>query len=115
MGLQRQLLYAPDKAMGRPSTYGLDGFEAVELTSADGTRLTAWLRAAREGRPTLVYFHGNAGHLGNRADLFQAFARRGLGVMALSYRGYGVERGLALRDGPLRGCPRRDRLCARRC
>jgi fermentation-respiration switch protein FrsA (DUF1100 family) len=91
--LQRQLLYVPDTAMGPPSSYGLAGFEAMDLTSADGTRVAAWLHRAGVGRPTIVYFHGNAGHLGNRADLFDAFARRGFGVLALSYRGYGSSAG----------------------
>jgi len=97
--LQRQLLYVPDITMETPASYGLAGFEEVDLTSRDGTRLTVWARRAAAGRPTIVYFHGNAGHLGNRADLFDAFARRGFGVVALSYRGYGTSAGSPSEQG----------------
>ncbi|MBY0408120.1 MAG: alpha/beta hydrolase, partial [Rickettsiales bacterium] len=45
------------------------------------------------GFPTIVYFHGNASHMGNRAGKYQAFADKGFGVLAVSYRGYGKSTG----------------------
>jgi fermentation-respiration switch protein FrsA (DUF1100 family) len=91
--MQRQLLYVPDTRMGPPSSYGLAGFDEVGLTAEDGTRLTAWVKRADPGRPTLLYFHGNAGNLGSRSELFEAFAGKGFGVVGLSYRGYGSSEG----------------------
>ena len=41
----------------------------------------------------MLYFHGNAGSLRNRADRFRALAGDGYGLVALSYRGYGGSTG----------------------
>lgn len=90
---QRKLMYHPDAADIAPSHFGLSGFEDITLTSEDGTPLHMWYREADKGRATVIYFHGNAGHLGDRAGLFAALAAKGLGVAAVSYRGYGKSRG----------------------
>ena len=41
----------------------------------------------------MLYFHGNAGNLGNRSERVRRFLARGWGVMFLSYRGYGGSTG----------------------
>lgn len=64
------------------------GFEPVTIGAEDGTRLAGWYRPADEGRPTLLYFHGNTGNLGGRADRFRQVAASGFGLLAMSYRGY---------------------------
>jgi len=38
------------------------------------------------GMPTVVYYHGNAYHMGNRAVIYAALAHKGFGVLGLSYR-----------------------------
>lgn len=88
--IQRKLLYHPDRHLQPPAAYGLSAFDDITLTTADGLRLTAWYAppAAADG-PVIVYFHGNGGHLGYRADRYRAFHRAGFGVLALEYRGYG--------------------------
>jgi fermentation-respiration switch protein FrsA (DUF1100 family) len=90
---QRQLMYFPDKQLGPPAQYGLVGFSDDFITSADGVRVQLWHKAAQTGMPTIVYFHGNASHIGNRAGIYSALARKGFGVVALSYRGYGKSEG----------------------
>ena len=87
--LERALLYHPDPSFRSPEEYGLTGVEALRIpAAAPGTELTAWHQAAARGRPTLIYFHGNAGHLGDRAERFAAFATVGVRVVMIAYRGY---------------------------
>lgn len=96
---QRQMLYFPDKNLLSPSEYGLSGFEEIRVTSTDGTRVQLWYRPAQEGFPTVVYYHGNASHLGNRAGILDALADQGFGVLGLSYRGYGQSEGSPTEQG----------------
>jgi fermentation-respiration switch protein FrsA (DUF1100 family) len=90
---QRQLLYHPDRA--RPILGALAGLgvREVSVPTADGLSLLAWYLPAHDSpgseRPVVVYFHGNAGHIGYRADRVERFAREGYGVLMIEYRGYG--------------------------
>lgn len=97
--LQRTMLYHPSKEIGTPEQYGLSGFTEDFITAADGTRLQIWYRKADEGRPTIAYFHGNAAHIGNRAYSYDALAKKGFGLLALSYRGYGKSEGSPTEEG----------------
>jgi hypothetical protein len=90
---QRALLYHPDRTRTQPASVGLANAEEIELTAADGERLVAWHIAPQGAQPVVLYFHGNAGALPYRAERFHAFAALGLGVVALSYRGYGGSTG----------------------
>ncbi|MGH6953722.1 MAG: alpha/beta hydrolase [Alphaproteobacteria bacterium] len=85
-GVQRRLLYFPDRT--RPE-HRLNGLERVELRTGDGLDLFAWWRPApAPGRPVVAYFHGNAGHIGDRVGKLAPFLDAGLGLLAVSYRGY---------------------------
>ena len=55
--------------------------------------------ASRSERPVIVYFHGNGGHIGYRADRIERFAREGYGVLMLEYRGYGGNPGVPSEAG----------------
>jgi len=85
---QRKLMYFPDSTRVAPSNFALTGVEERVLAAPDGTRLIAWYARARPGRPTLLYFHGNAGNLANRSERVRKYTVRGIGVFMLSYRGY---------------------------
>jgi fermentation-respiration switch protein FrsA (DUF1100 family) len=74
--------------------------EAVETRSADGLRLLAWYHAPpTDSSPVLVYFHGNAGHIGHRADRARPYIDAGFGVLLVEYRGYGGNPGRPTEDG----------------
>jgi uncharacterized protein len=62
---------------------------AESIGSTDGLTLTAWYAPARPGQRTIVYFHGNAGTLGDRHERVLAYLQRGFGVLLVGYRGYG--------------------------
>ncbi len=96
---QRNLLYMPDKNIGAPEQYGLEGFTDLRTTTADGVAIQLWYRKAAGNFPTIVYFHGNAAHIGNRAGKLYALAAQGFGVLAVSYRGYGASEGAPTETG----------------
>jgi hypothetical protein len=58
------------------------------IKTPDGEAIVAWYGPAAPGRPTLLYFHGNAGNLANRSERVRKYLARGIGVFIMSYRGY---------------------------
>src|SRR5262245_15488287 len=84
-----RLVFFPHRSASPPPP----GVEERWLTTADGVRLHAWYAPARDGAPTLVWSHGNAGSIAGRAVVLEALAARGLGVLAYDYRGYGRSAG----------------------
>jgi fermentation-respiration switch protein FrsA (DUF1100 family) len=91
--LQRHLLYHPSRTQVSPDEAGLSGVEAVNLAAQPGERLVAWYAPAQGSKPTILYFHGNAGDISGRVDRFAYYQSAGYGVMFLSYRGYGGSTG----------------------
>ncbi len=89
---QRSLLYHPQASAVTPAQVGLANAQNRFLEK-DGARVQYWFQAPESGQPMLVYFHGNAGHLGTRAPQLKAFAENGFGFAILSYRGFGQSAG----------------------
>ena len=97
---QRRLLYFPDRTPPNLPLAGLDGMETAELATDDGLSLLAWYAPARNtDRATLVYFHGNAGHIGHRAGRVRPYLDAGHGVLLVSWRGYGGNDGSPTEEG----------------
>lgn len=97
---QRRFLYAPDAARPDPAAAGVPDMRVLSLPAADGVELLAWYRPAADARmPVLVYFHGNAGHIGERGYKMRPFLDAGFGVLLLSYRGYGGSGGSPTEQG----------------
>lgn len=87
--MQRQMIFLPDRTPARPADWGVAEMVTVALETADGLTLNAWYRAAEPGRPTLVWLHGNGGHLGYRGPKYRPWLDGGHGLLAVSWRGYG--------------------------
>jgi uncharacterized protein len=85
----RMFMYFPDPARVAPADAGLEGVEEIEFAAKDGTRLVAWYAPAKEGKPTILYFHGNAANAANRAPKIAVMLEDGFGVFYLNNRGYG--------------------------
>lgn len=90
---QRKLMYHPNKHINPPEAYGLKDVEDIMLRSGDGTPIQVWKHKAKDGFPTIIYFHGNAGNIADRAAKFSSFIDYGYGLLALSYRGFGKSEG----------------------
>ncbi len=85
---QRRLLYHPDASPLRGAA--AIGAETLALQAADGTALVAWwLPPPGPDAPIALYLHGNGANLDKRAERLRALHADGLGVLALSWRGYG--------------------------
>ncbi|MEE8271062.1 MAG: alpha/beta hydrolase [Alphaproteobacteria bacterium] len=96
---QRGLLYFPSTVTPDPAVQVAGRMAAAHYRTVDGLDLTGWYRAAEDRRPTLVYFHGNAGHHGDRATLVGAYLDAGYGVLLAGYRGYGGNPGRPTEQG----------------
>lgn len=75
-----------------PASFGVP-FDALDLTTADGERVHAWWMPHESPRATVLYFHGNGGHLSMWAPVLVGIWRQGHSVFALDYRGYGRSSG----------------------
>jgi len=96
---QRSLMYFPDSARTFPVAAGFPQAEEVVLHTADGEKVIVWHVPPRDGKPVVLYFHGNGGALAHRVPRFQRIAAAGVGLIALSYRGYGGSSGSPSEDG----------------
>lgn len=96
---QRSLMYFPETARTSPAAAGLPQAEELELATEDGERVIVWHVPPREGKPVILYFHGNGGSLRLRAARFRALTADGTGLLALSYRGYGGSSGRPTESG----------------
>lgn len=86
---QRALMYHPDGGLATPAVSGVPEMAAITFDTEDGLSLVSWYRAARDGRPTLIYFHGNAGAIDDRGGKVRPYLDAGYGVLLVGYRGYG--------------------------
>ncbi len=90
---QRSLMYFPETVRTTPAQAGLPEAAEIDLTASDGAKILAWHVPPRDGKPVILYFHGNGGALRNRAARFRKLVNDGIGLVALEYRGYGGLRG----------------------
>mgnify|MGYP000219770257 CR=1 FL=1 len=96
---QRHLIYFPAKEMPSRKEFHAEDMQKINLKTKDGLVLNAWYKPASLNRPTLLYLHGNAGHIGYRMPLTRQFLSAGLGVLLLEYRGYGGNPGRPTEQG----------------
>jgi fermentation-respiration switch protein FrsA (DUF1100 family) len=86
---QRSMMYFPETVHTTPAQAGLPEAQEVALTASDGARITAWHVAPHQGKPVIVYFHGNGGALRYRVERFRKFVADGIGLVGVEYRGFG--------------------------
>lgn len=96
---QRSFLYFPSAVTPDPADHGAEDLDVVRYRAADGQELAGWYRAAAPGHATLVYFHGNAGHLGDRGFKVRPYVDAGYGLLLAGYRGYGGNPGRPTEEG----------------
>lgn len=92
--MQGSLIYPAPPAQGVPP-----GYEPIELGTADGLTIAAGYRPARGGRPTVVFFHGNAMVWPDGVHVTGLLASRGYGVLLAEYRGYNGNPGTPREEG----------------
>jgi hypothetical protein len=93
MFLEDQLIFFPSKyPEGNWNPPGL-AFEDAAFQAADGVNLHGWFVPHPQPRATVLFAHGNAGHLADRAELLRLLHRLRVETLAFDYRGYGKSAG----------------------
>ena len=84
---QRRLMYFPDQSTPDPARWGVADMTAIRLPVGGGLKILAWWRPPADSRkPVIVYFHGNADHIGDRAYKARRFIDAGYGILLTTYR-----------------------------
>jgi uncharacterized protein len=96
---QRSLMYFPETVRTAPAAVSFAQAKEVLLDSVDGARVVVWDVPPREGKPVILYLHGNGGALRHRVPKFQSLTRDGTGLVALSYRGFSGSTGSPSEEG----------------
>jgi fermentation-respiration switch protein FrsA (DUF1100 family) len=94
---QRNMIYYPDTA--RPDT--VEGVQDAKVTTKDNLTLWGWFLPPQNGKPIVVFFHGNAGNYSHRIGKAFAINEQGYGVVLAEYRGYGGNPGKPDKEGLL--------------
>lgn len=89
--LQRRLIYFPNLDPMPGAARLPTGVHELQIPTADGLTLGAWLVPARTAATaaTVIVFNGNAGDRSLRMPLAEALAASGYSVLLFDYRGYG--------------------------
>jgi fermentation-respiration switch protein FrsA (DUF1100 family) len=67
--------------------------EDVWVRTQDRMKLHAWWIPSPRADFTFMAFHGNAGNITNRADIYRFLAELPVNILAVEYRGYGRSEG----------------------
>jgi uncharacterized protein len=67
--------------------------EDAWFRSADENKLHAWWIPNSRAEFTFIAFHGNAGNISQRADVYRFLSELPVNVLAVEYRGYGHSEG----------------------
>ncbi|MDR6264568.1 alpha/beta hydrolase [Roseobacter sp. N2S] len=84
---QDRILYPFDPTEVTPETAGEPRLTVKRLRTSDDEHLVIWVAPPKASKPTIIYFHGNAGNLALRTQRFNRMLDRGYGVVAMAYRG----------------------------
>ncbi len=98
--MDKGFIYFPEKrVIATPADAGLS-YEDLYLRTGDGVKINAWYVPFSRSRRTLLWFHGNAGNMGNRVDLLSLLHRKlKSNILIVDYRGYGLSDGETSEDG----------------
>ena len=97
---QRHLMYFPDSHRPTSAESGVPELAEVSLKTDDGLSLLAWHRPPADAAlPSLIYLHGNAGHIGMRADKVRPYLDAGFGVLLTTWRSFSGNPGKPSEDG----------------
>lgn len=101
--MQGVMLFHPRPLSGLdPAREGVT-CETVAISVHDGTTLGAWWCPTEDqGRPALLFLHGNAGNREGRLHNVRGLQEAGISVLIVDYRGYGESSGIPSEGGLIR-------------
>jgi uncharacterized protein len=77
-----------------PDEAGVPQYKEQVFHTITGQEVFSWYLPAQAGLPTIMFFHGNSGTVSRRSKRLAYYAKFGLGVLAVEYRGYGKSPGV---------------------
>ena len=77
---QRKLMYHPAERLYTPHQSETFAHESVVLHTADGLALKAAYKAPENGKPVVIYFHGNTGIVADAMHKLVPLVNAGYGV-----------------------------------
>jgi uncharacterized protein len=101
VAFQRWLIYLPKPIARSPTDVGLGQARVLQLHTPDGEVLPAWYVPPARARPLILYFHGNAARLADKAERFRNLTATGHGLLAVEYRGFAGATGSPSEQGLL--------------
>ena len=96
---QRHLVFPLSTKRVSPADAGLEWAQETTVKTSDGEKLVGWFVPPEKGKPFLIYLHGNAETLANRADRLRRLTMDGAGLLAIEWRGYGGSTGAPSEEG----------------
>jgi fermentation-respiration switch protein FrsA (DUF1100 family) len=91
---QRSVMYpAPQQTRVSPAVAGFAHAQELLLDTADGEKIVAWHAPPQADKPVVIFFHGNGEVIAWRVPRFRELTAGGIGLVAVSYRGYGGSSG----------------------
>ncbi|XP_068618494.1 protein ABHD13 [Battus philenor] len=100
---QDLLLYYPNDPSDsrvfvlQPSNYKLP-YESIKIKTKDGLKIHMFLIKQATNcnhKPTMIFFHGNAGNMGQRLSNVSGFYHQlNINILMVEYRGYGLSEGV---------------------
>ena len=81
-----------------PSSFGAS-FKDIYITTKDNVRINGWFVSNPKAKYTLLFFHGNAGNIGDRIDKLQLLYQAGINIFIIDYRGFGKSHGTPSEPG----------------
>ena len=88
---QRNFIYFPDQNVPDKAAVNAEGIaKDILVTTDDGLKLAAWfIEPSADGKPVVLFFHGNAGNISHRLFKVSDYTNAGYGILMAEYRGYG--------------------------
>ena len=96
---QRAMLFPGTALHITPAAADMPEAQEVVLDTSDGEKVIAWHVPPRGDGPVVIYFPGNGELISSPVARYRALMAQGIGVIALSYRGYGSSTGAPTEDG----------------
>ncbi|MCK5178391.1 MAG: alpha/beta hydrolase [Candidatus Omnitrophica bacterium] len=94
----RSVFYPARPFFATPAELGLP-FEDVYIQTEDNVKIHGWLIKAPTAKSAVIFFHGNAGNIGDRLGKIDLFNKMGLNILIIDYRGYGKSKGSPTEEG----------------
>ncbi|MBU1912337.1 MAG: lysophospholipase, partial [Candidatus Omnitrophica bacterium] len=94
----RGVYYPAKEILNYPSSAGIS-FKDIYITTEDNVKINGWFISNLEAKYTLLFFHGNAGNIGDRIDKLKLLYQAGFSILIIDYRGFGKSRGRAMESG----------------